>query len=194
MTDRLELTDARGVNVAVGHVQPGLLFDEASAVISLNDLHRYELHRRWALGPAALFVMLNPSTADHRTDDPTIRRCIGFAKREGFAAIAVVNLFSYRATDPSELVDAVGAGIDVNPEENSIIVTRYMAAPASEIGLRVAAWGAWFDSHQNFARIHPEKMTARTPLHSLGVSKSGQPRHPLYLKKDAELSVWPPKP
>src|SRR5689334_20041621 len=71
-----------------------------SAVLSPCGLYRYRLTRRWGDGPALLFVMLNPSTADATEDDPTIRRCTGFAKREGMPAIEVVNLFAWRATDP----------------------------------------------------------------------------------------------
>jgi hypothetical protein len=66
--------------------------------------YRYALWRTWnALQPGVLFVGLNPSTADATTDDPTIRRCIGFAKRWGYGGITMANVFAYRATDPREM-------------------------------------------------------------------------------------------
>lgn len=76
------------------------LFTEQSATISECGRYRYRLTRRFADGPCATFVMLNPSTADETIDDPTIRRCRNFAIREGCGGLVVVNLFAYRATDP----------------------------------------------------------------------------------------------
>ena len=74
------------------------------AEISPCGLHRYRLTREWAPTlPTIAFVMLNPSTADGEIDDPTIRRCIGFARDLGYGRLHVVNLFTYRATDPREV-------------------------------------------------------------------------------------------
>ncbi|TMF61888.1 MAG: DUF1643 domain-containing protein, partial [Chloroflexi bacterium] len=67
------------------------------ATFSADRRYRYRLWRRWdGARPVVAFVMLNPSTADARRDDPTIRRCIGFAKSWGFGGVEVVNLFAYR--------------------------------------------------------------------------------------------------
>lgn len=89
-------SDARGVSFAS--------FDESRT-------YRYSLIRRCAEGPICVWVLLNPSTADERKDDPTIRRCGGFSKSWGFGALEVVNLFAFRATDPRSLwlaMDPVG--------------------------------------------------------------------------------------
>lgn len=107
----------------------------AWAEFAYGQQHRYELGRRWAPGPLMLFVMLNPSTADHLRLDPTCTRCAGFARREGFVGLTVANLYSLVATDPRELVRggrvAVGTGCDA--------VLDQLAGRAGAI---VAAWGA----------------------------------------------------
>ena len=77
-----------------------------AAVISHCKRYRYRLARHWGAGSALPFVMLNPSTADADNDDPTIRRCIAFAKREGAGGIVVANLFAFRATSPADMLAA----------------------------------------------------------------------------------------
>ena len=84
----------------------GDLLTHSTAVISQDGLYRYHLERRWSDAPFLTFVMLNPSTADAEIDDPTIRRCVGFSKREGAGGIAVVNLYAFRATSPADLRQA----------------------------------------------------------------------------------------
>ena len=76
---------------------------DRTALFSPCGRFRYRLGRRWGEGPTIAFVLLNPSTADDQRDDPTIRRCIGFARRLGFGGLEVVNLYAYVATDPAEL-------------------------------------------------------------------------------------------
>src|SRR4051812_26865304 len=77
---------------------------EQNAVISACGRYRYLLTRQVGPGPrAATFIMLNPSTADATKDDPTIRRCIGFARQWGCGRLSVLNLFAFRATDPAAM-------------------------------------------------------------------------------------------
>jgi len=114
------------------------------AVISDCGTYRYALARYWGPGPELAFVMLNPSTADASVDDPTIRRCMGFARRENLGGIVVANLFALRATDPSALkashVFAFGAG-------NYDALTN-VALDAAESHLPVVcAWGAGGSIH-----------------------------------------------
>jgi hypothetical protein len=146
------------------------------ATLSADRAYRYLLTRRWGDGPAMCWIMLNPSTADASEDDPTIRRCIGFARREGCEAIQVVNLFALRASDPRELLaspDPVGPGGD------GFLLARPLSA------CTVAAWGAQGSLRGRSAKV--TAMLAGARLLCLGVTASGEPRHPLYVRGDAPL-------
>lgn len=153
-------------------------FLKSDAIISACAKYRYRLYRRWAKGKQALFVMLNPSTADATEDDPTIRRCIGFAKREGCGGLVVVNLFAFRATSPADLMKAADP---VGPENNG----HMWAAMATADGPIIAAWGAhgvFMDRDKDFCRLIDGKA-----IYCLGKTMRGQPKHPLYIKADQPL-------
>lgn len=147
------------------------------AVLSPCKLYRYQLGRRWSEGPALGFVMLNPSTADAYVNDPTIRRCIGFARRDGFAGIVVTNLFAWRATDPRELrdaVDPVGPGCD-----------KYIEEMPGDV---VIAWGATRPRPDTASRIVRVSWLLRGKrVYNLGLTKDGSCRHPLYVRADQPL-------
>lgn len=155
------------------------------AVISDCGIYRYSLIRRWADdGPVATFLMLNPSVADAEKDDNTIRRDIGFARAWGCAAMVALNLYAFRATQPRVLWTA----IDPVGPENDAFLSRY-AQRASDRGWPlIAAWGAHARPDRVAAVLALPGMTA---LQALGVTKSGAPRHPLYVKADAPLQPWP---
>lgn len=150
-----------------------------TAEFSPCGTYRYVLTRktkcpfRWVR--RALFIMLNPSTADAIQDDPTIRRCISFAGREGCTDLTVVNLFALRATNPKELYghpDPVGPLNDIRLAE--------MIASHTFV---IAAWG----SHA-FAKDRAKHIIDKFgPFLCLGKTKDGSPRHPLYVKGNAEL-------
>ena len=161
----------------------------ADAVFSSCGRYRYLLTRSWdAARPSVGFVMLNPSTADHRSDDPTVRRCVGFARAWGFGEVRVANLFALRASDPTVLLDTVASGGDpVGPENPA-----HLRALAAEHTV-VLAWGT------NAAAVHgpdypgqvaAELATAGTSLYCLGRCADGSPRHPLYLSGDTALMPW----
>lgn len=168
----------------------GVTYHERTAAISDDGVYRYRLYRSWDLGPVMAFVMLNPSTADGEVDDPTIRRCVKFADREGCRKLVVVNLFAYRATDPAALHKAD----DPIGPANRLAVEEVMA----DIGVKyvVAAWGAWWSNTPVERR--PSRMNIRAlaerhdrTIHHLGpLTASGDPRHPLYLRGDAPLNVY----
>ena len=148
------------------------------ATLSADGRYRYRLWRRWDRSrPVVAFVMLNPSTADARRDDPTIRRCIGFARSWGFGGLEVVNLFALRATDPRGLRrarDPIGS-------RNA----RFVRAALSRSSTVVLAWGA-----DPLAARQPADMRfglSRRRLRCLGLTRAGQPRHPLYLPRSARL-------
>ena len=124
--------------------------------------------------------MLNPSTADGRRDDPTIRRCVGFARREGFTGIRVVNLFALRATDPAELKSA---GDPVGAESDSAILD---AVRSSEF--TVAAWGAKGVLCGRDEAVL--QLLEGHPIWCLGTTKMGHPRHPLPVRKLAPMERY----
>jgi len=107
---------------------------EAAATFSSDRKYRYTLRRSISMSPGTLcFVMLNPSTADETQDDPTIRRCIGFATKWGFGQLLIVNIFALRSTDPEHLyghVDPIG------PENDDVLYRAFV-----ESDQVVAAWG-----------------------------------------------------
>jgi hypothetical protein len=144
----------------------------AEALFDPSGRYRYRLSRRWAGGGRAIaFVMLNPSTADAERDDPTIRRCSGFARAWGFSAMTVVNLFALRATDPARLRrarDPVGRDND-----------EHIAAAAAACDALVLAWGAHGALGGRDRDVLALLRGCRPAC--LGVTRSGQPRHPLYL-------------
>lgn len=158
----------------------------AGATFSDDEQYRYRLWRMWEVQSVPMvFVMLNPSTADEQRLDPTLRRCEGFARREGRGGLMVVNLFGLRATDPRALerhTDPVG------PENDEIIRDVLSAADPW-----VVAWGSHpivrrFDRVGRLLELSPG---ARLPL-CLGINRDGQPRHPLYVPRDCPLMKWVP--
>jgi len=162
---------------------------ESDATISDCGLYRYSLSRRWGPGRlVAAFVMLNPSTADASKDDPTIRRCVGFARSWGYDGIEVVNLFALRSPNPEDLIDSMEAGVDpVGPENDRII--DFVAGRSAKL---IAAWGA-----HPFAKTRAQKFLdirgVGSIVECLGVTKDGSPRHPLYVRADQELMRFDPR-
>lgn len=141
--------------------------------------YRYRLTRAWdRCGPRVVFIMLNPSTADARRDDPTIRRAIGFARRWRFASLTVVNLFAWRAT---RVADLRRAADPIGPLNDEHILDAVRSAERV-----VAAWGnhgVWRDRGRTVAGMLP----AGVSLLSLGMTNEGMPRHPLYVPANARL-------
>lgn len=157
-----------------------------SAVLSDCRRYRYVLRRSWgdafSSGRAAIFIGLNPSTADETTDDPTIRRCIGFAKAWDCDELVMLNLFAFRATDPRVMMTAADP---VGPENNGYLRDIVACTP----GIVVAAWGA-FGRHQGRC----EQVRALIPdLHYLRLNADGTPAHPLYLPKHLKPQLWAPQ-
>lgn len=151
---------------------------EKGAQFSDDRIYRYVLWRIWAPGNGHVtFIGLNPSTADENKDDPTIRRCIGFAKDLGFGGVNMLNIFAFRATNPKGLMKAK----EPIGEKNNYYLNMYCDA----IGLNVACWGTW-GAYMNRGR-DVLALLGIDCLHCFGFTKNIQPKHPLYLKKDTEL-------
>lgn len=151
-----------------------------SAIFSDCRSYRYVLRRSWDDGlPPLVVIGLNPSTADETVDDPTIRRCIGFAKRESYGGLVMLNLFAFRATDPRELTLAVDP---VGPDND-----RWLGEETLEHNV-LCAWGAHHmaDGRESWLR----RSFVRNWM-CLGKTKNGAPRHPLYLPADTGLVGYP---
>lgn len=144
-----------------------------SATFSPCRLYRYSLWRCWgpASGRYVMFVGLNPSTADELLNDPTIRRCIAYARSWGYAGLCMANIFAFRATQPADMkacLDPIG------PENDRYLLRLFQLA-----GVVVAAWGT---DGAHLSR--GEAVNALLPkLHCLKRTKDGHPGHPLYLRK-----------
>lgn len=158
-----------------------------TATISDCGAFRWRLGRHWTEddSPYLLFVMLNPSTADHQVDDPTIKRCIGFARDHFFGGIEVVNLFAYRATKPADLR---AKGFPVGTETDYYI--RQVAAGAGAV---CVAWGANASHPRVVARVQ-EVMPILTWQHHqplcLHITATGHPSHPLMLPRTCALKPF----
>ena len=153
----------------------------AEAVFDPSRTYRYLLTRTWnPAWPPAVFIMLNPSTADAFTLDPTIRRCMTFARTWCAGGIRVVNLFAYRAVRPSALSMAGNPVGDLNDE-----FIRRACEPSAAVV--VAAWGA-YGAADRAAEV--TLLLDGTPLYCLGTTKGGHPRHPLYVPGSTPLEPY----
>jgi hypothetical protein len=172
-------------------------FGDGATGATFSDcrVYRYALWRRWTdsrvvdldetdRGPdfskMVAFIGLNPSTADETEDDPTIRRCIGFAKRWGFDGMCMLNLFALRATDPNEMKrhpDPVGPDNDECLRRGVHLFSK-----------TVACWGV-HGSHRN-RHYGILGLFGLAQLWHLGLTQAKQPKHPLYLRSDTNLVRW----
>lgn len=165
------------------------------AVFSADRKYRYWLTRELEYGfnadksDTVTFLMLNPSTADEMQDDPTIRRCIGFARSWGYEQLIIANIFGLRSTDPQGIYD------DDNPIDHCGGYTnnKYIRLAARKSDLVVCAWG-------NHGAVggrgyFVEKMlrgdtSISCDIKCLGVNATGHPKHPLYLRSDSTLQEF----
>lgn len=155
----------------------------STAIISGCRRYRYLLERRVGIqSKICLFIMLNPSTADAHQDDPTIRRCKGFAKTFNCGKLAVVNLFAFRATKPAEML---AADDPIGPENN-----RWIARAADDAklsgGIVIAAWGAHGMHMDRDKQVLALLDGWDVQPMSLAETAAGMPRHPLYVRGDCK--------
>lgn len=156
--------------------------DHSVAIFDSSHRYRYWLRRTWdSQRPTVNFIMLNPSTADDEVDDPTTRRCLGFAEAWGFGSLIVTNLFAYRSPYPEALARVA------TPEgrENQ----KYLVAATRVSQLIVVAWGI----HGRIRNRHQLtlQLLHHQPLTALAVTRQGYPRHPLYLSRDLIPNPYP---
>lgn len=143
---------------------------ERGAIFSPDRIYRYKLWRIWdSSKPLAMFIGLNPSTADETCDDPTVAKCQRYAREWGFGGLVMTNVFAFRSTDKSvlkEVIDPIG------PEND-----YYLTESAKSTEIVIAAWG---NDGVYLGRSHTVR-SLLPKLNYLKLNKTGEPAHPLYL-------------
>lgn len=156
---------------------------QSVAVFSDCERYRFALTRVWEpTAKRALFIMLNPSTADEMKNDPTVERCERRARAYGYGAFRVCNIFAWRATDPRDMraaQDPVGSDNDATIKES-----------CNWADMIVCAWGT-HGAHLNRGPQVKEMLDlADVQTYHLGLSKAGHPKHPLYISYDTTPIAW----
>ena len=156
------------------------------ALFSTDGKYRYTLFRQWDCfrNGTCIFIGLNPSTADEKTDDPTIRRCVYFAKKFGYSAMIMLNIFALRSTDPKNLkkdADPIGP-------QNNVFIRDYCCTKYAQqqFGI-IAAWGNHGTLLNRGDKVIQTFTSEGVKVDCFGLTKDKQPKHPLYLKKDVEV-------
>ncbi|MBA7649749.1 hypothetical protein ES703_57547 [subsurface metagenome] len=153
---------------------------ESKASFSEDRLYRFTLYRRWAeSGDEILFIGLNPSTADEAHNDPTVRRCINFARDWGYHGVWLGNIFAWRATYPDGL-----DGVHEPVGRGNNLCLKLMARRCAKV---VYAWG----DHGQYMGRGCQVVDMLGPGWCFGINKTGEPRHPLYLPRNAQLIRYP---
>lgn len=151
-----------------------------TAIHDRRGIYRYRLTRSWDRTlPSVTWMMLNPSTAQASIDDPTITRVLGFSRSWGFGSADVVNLFALRATRPDDLLASPAPVGPANDEaiRRAISATDWLVAAWGDHG-RLANPATGIARCEEVLALSPLKMRE---IHCLGLTRMGQPRHPLYL-------------
>ena len=164
---------------------------DRQTIFSADRIYRYQLWRDWTedaleleerdgnnSAKAVLFIGLNPSTADETKDDPTIRRCIGFAKSWGYGSLCMANLFAFRATLPK---DMMAAKDPIGPQNDHFL--KHLAKDASLI---VCAWGRGGSFAGRGIAVCAMLRESGVPIHHLGLNSDWSPKHPLYLASSTQ--------
>lgn len=163
--------------------------DQRKTEFSPDRKYRYTLWREWvteqdlilgggAHGGYLMVIGLNPSTADETRDDPTIRRCVGFAKAWGYDALCMTNLFAWRDTKPANMKTAmfpVGGDNDM-----------WLSKCAAEAGMILAAWGVLGAFLERGASVTTALQRMGLRVHALKLNADGSPQHPLYIPADTK--------
>jgi hypothetical protein len=158
-----------------------------SAVISDCGLYRLRLDRDLEIpGKTAMLCAVNPSKADGKIDDATIRKDVGFSARLGIGRFIKVNKFALRATDVKELRTALDP---VGPENDA-----YIRQAMREAEIHIACWGPLSKLPPNlrsrWRRVAEIAREEGVTLMCWGTAQDGHPRHPLMLAYDTPLVKW----
>ena len=160
------------------------LFCTSGAEFSPRGLYRYSLWRHWgpADSPPAMFLMLNPSTADETQNDPTVERCQRRAREMGYGGLLVGNIFALRSTDPGALY----VWSDPQGPDNNVAILKM----AKQAGIVICAWGAHGRLRGRGKQVHAMLKAAGVTPHYLILNKDGSPKHPLYISYSVRPKEW----
>lgn len=148
-----------------------------------SKLHRFKLTCQWDdTLSKCLYIMLNPSTAVTEKCDPTLGRCISFARSNEFGSITVVNLYSFQTASPKVLWEA-----DVQSLSENVSNVKQSIDKAVMI---IGAWGVQIKKDTCFSWVLDYVKASGKSVHCLGKNKNGTPKHPLYLKNDILLEEY----
>ncbi|WP_210367732.1 DUF1643 domain-containing protein [Bacillus sp. REN3] len=153
----------------------------------INGHYRYSLKRVWdtANPKKAVFIMLNPSTADCTSDDRTTNRCISFAKNWECGSLEIVNIFALQSTDYKKLKEKTKEEA-IGPENR-----QYIKRALADAAVTVAAWGENVKIHfKKSAAEELKELFSGHELMCLGITKDGFPRHPLFVESHKELEPY----
>lgn len=157
------------------------------AVYSECEAYRYALTRTWDAGRRRiLYIMLNPSKATERQNDPTIERCERRARALGFGALCVTNIFAWRETDPK----ALKLASDPIGPENDAVLSDLLANWVRPGDMVLPAWGTHAAHQDRGAAMARVLQASGRPLHCLGLTRDGHPRHPLYVSYAQRPKEW----
>mgnify|MGYP001614704709 CR=1 FL=1 len=165
--------------------QHDLFSGPVTSGVHLLGPYRYSLWRGWdASLPICVFILLNPSWADGEKPDPTMTRCLDFARRWGFGGLLIVNAFAWRTESPSEMLAASGEHDIIGPLNDEQIVSAVKRA-----GRVVAGWGATGGYKGRAAKVC-ELIRPHADLWALEINADFSPKHPLYIRADQEPFIW----
>lgn len=153
---------------------------ESMAIYSPCEHYRYVLHRKWAEGKMVAFIGLNPSTATEEQNDPTVRRCIGYAQAWKFGGMVMLNAFAYRSTDPLALRKL--------PDPNGPMNDVYLREWATKADMILACYGTHAMYRGRYREV--KALLSDQKVYHLGVTKDGHPKHPLYLRANLLPQEW----
>lgn len=157
-----------------------MLSQFSGAVFDQHRAYRFVLWRFWNDAPRVLFVGLNPSTADEYSDDPTLKRCCTFAENWGYGGIYLCNLFSYRATEPEDLIVAKAGALHAANIPAITMATKLVV-------MTIAAWGDGVELDKGWKIVAGHIKNIISPSMCFGLTQKGNPKHPLYLPGESKL-------
>lgn len=164
------------------------------ALYSSDKLHRFMLGRDWGIEslPRLMFVGLNPSTATHEVDDPTIAKLVGYARRWGLHGLDMFNLFAFRSTDPAKLPYDIERAAGLGNFSVIFDALKHAAAVCDTVAF---GWGNHANKSEQRRWLAARVLRAARDLGArpkcFKMTKQGQPHHPLYLSNEATLMEIP---